>query len=92
MEAIQESFAVPESFTDITEGELLEELRQQEEYYSKRPNGFVSLSNFVRVHLALAGKSYSVPSTYRLSFNGLIKIWQTSEAEDWVNRIAYLPL
>jgi hypothetical protein len=22
----------------------------------------------------------------------LIKIWQTSEAEDWVNRIAYLPL
>ncbi|MBE9125850.1 MULTISPECIES: DUF5615 family PIN-like protein [unclassified Coleofasciculus] len=24
--------------------------------------------------------------------NNLIKIWQTSEAEDWVNRIAYLPL
>jgi hypothetical protein len=26
------------------------------------------------------------------AINGLIKIWQTSEAEDWVNRIAYLPL
>jgi predicted nuclease of predicted toxin-antitoxin system len=24
--------------------------------------------------------------------NNLIKIWQTSEAEDWINRIAYLPL
>lgn len=26
------------------------------------------------------------------AINHLIKIWQTSEAEDWVNRIAYLPL
>lgn len=26
------------------------------------------------------------------AINHLINIWQTSEAEDWVNRIAYLPL
>ncbi|MFB8789708.1 MAG: DUF5615 family PIN-like protein [Potamolinea sp.] len=26
------------------------------------------------------------------AINNLIKIWQISEAEDWVNRIAYLPL
>jgi len=26
------------------------------------------------------------------AINNLIKIWQLSEAEDWVNRIAYLPL
>lgn len=26
------------------------------------------------------------------AINSLIKIWQTSEAGDWVNRIAYLPL
>jgi hypothetical protein len=26
------------------------------------------------------------------AINGLIKIWQTLNAEDWVNRIAYLPL
>jgi Domain of unknown function (DUF5615) len=26
------------------------------------------------------------------AINHLIKIWQASEAEDWVNRIAYLPL
>jgi hypothetical protein len=26
------------------------------------------------------------------AINSLIKIWQTSEAEDWINRIAYLPL
>ena len=26
------------------------------------------------------------------AINGLVKIWQTSEAEDWINRIAYLPL
>lgn len=26
------------------------------------------------------------------AINNLIKIWQTLEAEDWVNRIAYLPL
>ena len=64
VEAIQESFAVAENFTNITESEFIEELRQQEEYYSKRPNGFVSLSKFVTVHLA--DKSYSVPSTYRL--------------------------
>ncbi|MFB2976959.1 hypothetical protein [Microseira sp. BLCC-F43] len=64
VEAIQESFATQESFTDITEHEFLEELRQQEEYYSKRPNGFVSLSRFVREYLV--NKSYSVPSTYRL--------------------------
>ena len=24
--------------------------------------------------------------------SGLIKIWQKTEAEDWINRIAYLPL
>ncbi|OKH26744.1 hypothetical protein NIES593_01455 [Hydrococcus rivularis NIES-593] len=26
------------------------------------------------------------------AINSLIKIWQTSEAENWVNRIAYLPI
>jgi hypothetical protein len=26
------------------------------------------------------------------AINSLIKIWQTSEAEEWANRIAYLPL
>ncbi|MEG5061266.1 hypothetical protein QUB60_26035 [Microcoleus sp. A2-C5] len=26
------------------------------------------------------------------AIDNLIKIWQTSESEDWVNRIAYLPL
>jgi hypothetical protein len=64
VEAIQESFPTQESFTEITEGELLTELREQEGYYSNRPNPFVSLSRFVTIHLS--GKSYSVPSTYRL--------------------------
>ncbi|MEG4084764.1 Swt1 family HEPN domain-containing protein [Microcoleus sp. POL10_C6] len=64
VEAIQESFPTQESFTEITEGELLTELREQEGYYSNRPNAFVSLSRFVTIHLS--GKSYSVPSTYRL--------------------------
>ncbi|MCU0535423.1 MAG: hypothetical protein MUD14_16160 [Hydrococcus sp. Prado102] len=26
------------------------------------------------------------------AIDNLIKLWQTSEAEDWVNRIAFLPL
>ncbi|WP_316430406.1 DUF5615 family PIN-like protein [Leptolyngbya sp. NK1-12] len=26
------------------------------------------------------------------AINNLIKLWQTTEAEDWLNRIAYLPL
>lgn len=26
------------------------------------------------------------------AINGLINIWQITEAEDWVNRIAYLPI
>lgn len=26
------------------------------------------------------------------AISGLIKIWQKTEAEDWINRIAYLPL
>jgi hypothetical protein len=65
-EAIRESFASQGIFTVVTEEVFFEELTQQEEYYSNRnnDNGFVSLSKFVKNHLA--GKGYDIPSTYQL--------------------------
>lgn len=63
-EAIRGSFASQGIFTEISEGELLKELEEQETYYSKRNNGFVSLSKFVREHLA--NKGYDIPSVYNL--------------------------
>ena len=63
-EAIRDSFASQGMFTKISEGELLEELQQQEAYYSQRSNGFVSLSKFVKGHLA--SKGYDVLSAYIL--------------------------
>lgn len=63
-EAIRESFASQGIFTVVTEEVFIEELRQQEEYYSQRSNGFVSLSKFVKNHLA--GKGYDIRSTYQL--------------------------
>ncbi|HEY9848744.1 MAG TPA: hypothetical protein V6D28_04765 [Leptolyngbyaceae cyanobacterium] len=65
VEAIQESFAAQGSFSDITEIEFIEELKQQEEYYSQRPNGFVSLSKFIKVNL-VEDKNYSESSARRL--------------------------
>ncbi|MGB3204429.1 MAG: Swt1 family HEPN domain-containing protein [Crinalium sp.] len=64
VEAIQESFAPEGGFTIITEKEFLEELRNQEEHYSTRPNGFVSLTKFVTRDLE--SKGYAVPSTKKL--------------------------
>jgi hypothetical protein len=63
-EAIRESFASQGIFTVVTEEVFLEELTQQEEYYSNRNNGFVSLSKFVKNHIA--GKGYDIRSTYQL--------------------------
>jgi Apea-like HEPN len=63
-EAILESLASTVVLNDITESELLKELKQREEYYSARGGGFVSLSNFVRVHLV--AKGYDTSLTYQL--------------------------
>lgn len=63
-EAILESLASTVVLNDITESELLKELKQREEYYSARGGGFVSLSNFVRVYLA--AKGYDTSLTYQL--------------------------
>lgn len=63
-EAIRDSFASQGIFKTISEVELLEELQQQEAHYSKRNNGFVSLSKFVKVHLA--SKGYDISSVYKL--------------------------
>jgi hypothetical protein len=63
-EAIRESFVDRGILTDITEFEFLEELRQQELYYSNLNNGFVGLANFVKIHLN--GKGYNMTSTYGL--------------------------
>ena len=63
-EAILESLASRVVLNDITESELLKELKQREEYYSARGGGFVSLSNFVRVYLA--AKGYDTSLTYQL--------------------------
>lgn len=63
-EAIRDSFASQGIFKDISELELLEELQQQEAHYSKRNNGFVSLSKFVKGHLA--SKGYDISSVYKL--------------------------
>lgn len=63
-EAIRESFASQEVFVSVTEEVFMEQLREQEEYFSRRQNGFVSLSKFVKNHLANQG--YDIPSTYQL--------------------------
>jgi len=63
-EAIRGSFASQGIFTEISEGDLLKELQEQEIHYSKRNNGFVSLSKFVKGHLA--NKGYDVESAYKL--------------------------
>ena len=63
-EAIAESIASQGELNFISEDELLKELKEREEYYSSRPNGFVSFSNFVRVHLA--SKGYDPSSAYQL--------------------------
>jgi hypothetical protein len=63
-EAILESLASTVVLNEITESELLKELKQREEYYSARGGGFVSLSNFVRVYLA--AKGYDTSLTYQL--------------------------
>jgi hypothetical protein len=63
-EAILESLASTVVLNNITESELLKELKQREEYYSARGGGFVSLSNFVRVYLA--AKGYDTSLTYQL--------------------------
>ncbi|MGL5065019.1 MAG: Swt1 family HEPN domain-containing protein, partial [Microcoleus sp.] len=63
-EAIRESFASQENFKEISEVELLKELLEQEVNFSKRNNGFVSLSNFVKVHLA--NKGYDISYAYKL--------------------------
>ncbi|MFP4219673.1 MAG: hypothetical protein ACLFQ7_03745 [Phormidium sp.] len=60
-QAIQNSFSSRQR-EDISEVELLEELRQQEDHYLKRSGGFVGLSNFVREHLS----SYDTSSAYDL--------------------------
>jgi hypothetical protein len=39
-------------------------LQEQEAYYSKRNNGFVSISKFVKGHLA--NKGYDISSVYKL--------------------------
>jgi hypothetical protein len=63
-EAIRGSFASQGIFTEISEAELLKELQEQEAYYSKRNNGFVSISKFVKGHLA--NKGYDISSVYKL--------------------------
>lgn len=63
-EAIQDSFASQGIFEDISEEELLEELRQQEAHYLKHKDGFVSLSRFVKGHLS--SKGYDISSVYEL--------------------------
>jgi len=40
---------------EITEEKFLEELREQESFYEKKPGGFVGLTRFVRFHLAELG-------------------------------------
>lgn len=40
---------------EITEEKFLEELREQESFYKKKPDGFVGLTRFIRFHLAELG-------------------------------------
>ena len=40
---------------EITEDEFLAELRDQESFYEKKPEGFVGLTRFTRFHLAELG-------------------------------------
>jgi hypothetical protein len=96
-EAIRDSFASQEMLTKISEGELLEELQQQEAHYSQRSNGFVSLSKFVKGHIA--SKDYDVLSAYKLieelQAQGKVQIYSVnnpySEYKTKAIRMLHLP-
>ncbi|MBW4516606.1 MAG: hypothetical protein KME11_15460 [Timaviella obliquedivisa GSE-PSE-MK23-08B] len=60
--------------SSLTEAEFLDELRDQEEFYSNRPNGFVGLVRFLRFHLTELGHSESAAKEVLKQLQGENKV------------------
>ena len=61
----------------ITEAQFLEELRKQESFYKRDPDGFVGLTRFIRFHLAELGHDAASAAvmTERLKKSGRIEVY-----------------
>ncbi len=77
---------------EITEQAFLDQLRDQESYYSTKPDGFVGLTRFLRFHLAELGFGEHAAKLMlqRLQREGKIEVHYVSNPYDVTSRTAAL--